>query len=222
LLLAVLLIGMSAVFALPRQLGYQPVGIELKLPEFMGEWWGKEVDVLQKERDVLGYDTEFARKMYMSGGGDSILASIVLAGQDMMTSIHRPERCLEAQGWHVGAAGKRAVNVPGLGRLEMTRLHNRKNVPAADGTPIPIESVCYYWFVGHTACVATHEARVWVDMRDRILRGDNQRWGMVMINAEITKDRQKFGRDEQQTDSLLEGFIRNLTPNLLKSRVSDQ
>lgn len=219
ILLPVLMFGMGSVFMLPRQLGYQPVGIALDLPEFLGEFWGKDVEVSQKEHDVLGPDTEFARKSYASGRGDNVLASIVLAGQDMMTGIHRPERCLVAQGWEIGNQSKRVMDVPGLGRLEATRLHNTKHFRAPDGTSIPIDSICYYWFVGHTERASTHEERVWLDMRDRILKGYNQRWGMVMISAEIKKDREKFGRDERQTDALLEDFIKLLAPRLQKESV---
>jgi EpsI family protein len=219
LLLAVLILGMGSVYVLPRQLGYQPVGIVLELPEFMGEWWGHEADIQQKEREVLGHDTEFARKTYSSGRGDSVLASIVLAGQDMMTGIHRPERCLIAQGWEIGNQSKRVIDVPVIGRLETTRLHNVKHFRDADGRSVPVDSVCYYWFVGHTDRVATHGERVWLDMRDRVLKGYNQRWGMVMISAEIKKNREKFGRDEQQTDALLAEFIKLLAPILQKERV---
>ena len=101
LLLAVLLGGLSSIFLLPRQLGFQPVGIELELPKMVGGWYGRDVTVSEKERIVLGEGTEFARKSYRNGRGYEIVASIVLSGQDMNTSIHRPERCLPSQGFTV-------------------------------------------------------------------------------------------------------------------------
>ena len=220
LLLVVLAAGMSAVFALPRQLGYQPLGIDLQLPEFLGEWWGKEMEISEKERTVLGHDTEFARKLYANVGGDTVLASVVLAGQDMMTSIHRPERCLNAQGWEVGHPRKQTFRLPQFGALETTRLVNAKGHRTADGKSVSTNSVCYYWFIGHNNRAATHEERVWLDMRDRILKGYSQRWAMVMISAEITKDRQKFGRDERQIDALLEDFIKRLAPRLQPTTVA--
>ena len=33
--------------------------------------------------------------------GDQVLVSIVLSGHDLDNSIHRPERCLPAQGWTI-------------------------------------------------------------------------------------------------------------------------
>jgi EpsI family protein len=218
ILLAVLLGGMSSVAFLPKQLGYQPVGINLNLPESLGQWWGRDVEIEQLERDTLGYDTEFARKRYENGRGAYILASIVLAGQDMMTGIHRPERCLNAQGWTVGPDSLRIIDVPKVGALRTTRLLNSKKL-RKDDQVISVRSICYYWFVGYTNLAATHGERVWLDSRDRIVKGYNQRWAMVMISSEITKDHDRFGNDEQGVDELIQGFIKQVTPLLLKDSV---
>lgn len=219
ILLVVMLAGFSAVFALPQQLGFQPVGIDMNLPEFLGEWWGQDVGVTQKERDTLGADTEFARKTYTNGSNDNVLTSIVLAGQDMMTGLHRPERCLNAQGWTVGEASRRVANVPNFGTLPLTRLHNTKRVVGPDGKPRQIDSVCYYFFVGANEVTATHGSRVWIDSRDRVLHGYNQRWAMVFVSAEITKDRTKFGRDEAQVDVLLKRFVEQIAPKFLTDKI---
>src|SRR6478735_8461968 len=96
LLLVVVLGGLSCAFVLPKKLGFQPVGIAAELPEFLGAWWGHDMEITQKERDTLGEDTQFARKLYNNGLGGQVMGSIVLAGQDMMMAIHRPERCLAA------------------------------------------------------------------------------------------------------------------------------
>src|SRR5258708_3724423 len=85
---AVMVATFSLVFTLPKQLGYQPVGIVMKLPESIGLWLGKDAAVTELERNVLGEDTGFERKNYYNGTGDHIFASIVLSGQDMMTGIH--------------------------------------------------------------------------------------------------------------------------------------
>src|SRR5579871_3711925 len=129
-LFAVLLVGLGSVYLLPHQLGYQPVGITLELPKMVGGWYGRDLDVTQKERDVLGKETEFARKAYHNGIGYEIIASIVLSGQDMNTSIHRPERCMPAQGYTI--IDKRSVPVPlaERGVLHATRLQNVRNVPS--------------------------------------------------------------------------------------------
>ena len=212
ILLAVLLGGLSCVFALPKQIGFQPVGITLQLPEYLGEWWGKEVAVSQLERDTLGPETEFARRLYDNGVGNRIQASIVLAGQDMMTSIHRPERCLAAQGWTFGPETRRALEVPGRGRMEVMRLRNHKPVKASDGRQIEVENICYYWVAGSQDLTPSHMERVWFDSRDRLFGGYAQRWAMVMVSADITAGYDRFGRDEKATDQMLQDFVRKLAP----------
>jgi hypothetical protein len=217
---AVMLATFSLVFALPKQLGYQPVGIVMKLPEAIGFWLGKDAPVTEVERSTLGEDTGFARKKYYNGTGDHVYASIVLAGQDMMTGIHRPERCLQAQGWTAGTSSQVAIDVPGFGPMKLTRLHTSKQaevkVPA--GQPprfVTVQSVSYYFFVGYTDLAASHEERVALDFRDRVFHGYNQRWGMVMFTSEITAGYQRFGRDEKQADELMVGFMKEVTPHLL-------
>ncbi len=215
ILLAVLLGGLSTVLFLPKQLSYQPVGIELTLPEYSGEWYGQNVKISEREITVLGKDTEFSRKSYTNGRGDEIQVSIVLSGQDMNTSIHRPERCLPAQGWTIANKHSLRIPVPNLGTVPVTRLNNVRNVSHED-KPISIHNVSYYWFAGHTDLTASHLDRTVIDIRDRILHGYNQRWAYITVSAVVTDNLQKFGRSEEETSRLIEDFIKRLVPVLHK------
>lgn len=214
----------SLVFVLPKQLGFQPVGAVLDLPESLGYWLGKDTPVTELEKNTLGADTSFARKNYYNGTGDHVYASIVLSGQDMMTGIHRPERCLHAQGWTSESPSQATIDIPNFGPIRTTRLHTMKKIDVNKGTGRPpkfmtMRSISYYYFIGYTDVVATHERRVAVDFRDRIFHGYNQRWAMVMFTSEITAEYQKFGRDEKQTDELMRGFIQQVTPHLVGESV---
>lgn len=215
ILLAILLAGLSSVFFLPATL-LQPVGIELHLPEYLGQWWGHDVQVTQKERDTLGLDTEFARKGYDNGLGTQVLTSIVLSGEDMMTGIHRPERCLDAQGWTFKPPTARTISIPDIGKLDVMRVQNTKYVKGRDGKPVEIRNICYYWFAGTRELTPSHYERVWFDSRDRIIKGYIQRWAMVMVSADITDAHDRFGRDEAATDKLLTGFVQQLAPKVHK------
>ena len=214
-LLAVLLGGLSSVLLLPKHLTYQPVGIELQLPEFSGEWFGQAVKISDREIGILGPDTEFSRKSYTNGRGDEIQVSIVLSGQDMNTSIHRPERCLPAQGWTISDKHQVTIPVPGLGTIPATRLNNVRNT-SRDDKPATIYNVSYYWFAGHTDLTASHFDRTYIDIRDRILHGYNQRWAYITVSAVVTDNLQKFGRSEAETSRLIEDFIKRLVPVLHK------
>ena len=220
ILLAVLLAGMSSIFLLPRQIGFQPVGVEMELPKMVGGWYGTAIDVTEKEKLVLGEGTEFARKVYRNGRGYEIVASIVLSGQDMNTSIHRPERCLPAQGFSI--INKNAVPMPLAGRdpLRATRLLNVRNVTDAGGKSVSLFNVTYYWFEGHTDATGSHLMRTWFDMRDRLLHGYNQRWAYLTVAAQLPPGSDRDPAIERTIDAWMQEFITQLLPKIEKAEAA--
>jgi EpsI family protein len=229
ILLAVLLGGLSTVFLLPKQIRLQPVGIELELPKMVGGvWYGREQEVQPVEQQVLGEDTEFARKLYTNARGDEILASIVLSGQDMNTSIHRPEWCLPAQGWTVAGSSKATVPLRESLPLTTTRLFNirmprdkesGKPIVNGRGEQLVVKNVDYYWFVGYDGVTASHLGRNVIDITDRLLHGYNQRWAFVMVAATVTDNIKRDGLDERATDEMLRDFIGELVPMIHRETV---
>lgn len=214
ILLAILLGGMSLVFLVPKRTGLQPVGVNLALPEYVGVWYGTDLEISDKEIEALGPETDFARKSYTNGRGDQLQVTIVFSGHDMNTSIHRPERCLIAQGWQLMDSRSQAVQVPTLGTLATTRLHDVRMLAPKDGQgkSVPLYHLNYYWFVGHSDQTASHSTRYWIDMKDRLLHGTSQRWAYFTVASIITDGHQKFGRTERETDVLIQDFIKQLVP----------
>lgn len=230
ILLAVLLAGMSCVFLLPKQLGYQPVGVKMEhaqdpknshpvLPDYLGGWFGKETEVTDKEKGVL-VGSDFARKTYTNARGDRVLVSIILSGQDMMTGIHRPERCLQAQGWNAESSARRTILLSNKKPLPVTRLLNSQ-VVVVDGKSYPVGNVAYYWFIGATRQTPSHGARIFYDSVDRIVKGYNQRWAMVLVSAEVTKSLGAAGRSERETEHIVEDVISRLGPKILTETVKE-
>ncbi len=212
LLQLLLLVSLGAVFFLPKVVNSSPQGIELALPEQVGNWLGADQEITKKELEVLAKDTSFARKLYVDGKGHQVFASIVMSGQDLDNSIHRPERCLPAQGWSI--VDSRRVNIPtpnGRG-LETTRLHNVRKATTHEGQVFSIYNLNYYWFVGYNETTASHLRRTWLDIRDRVLYGYNQRWAYVTIAANIPLGELQYG--EADTDETLKEFIRLLLPEI--------
>ncbi|HEY5892742.1 MAG TPA: EpsI family protein [Chthoniobacterales bacterium] len=214
ILVLVLGIGLSGIYALPHVSKQQPVGINLKLPSSIGVWEGRDSEISEREIAILGRDTEFARKLYTNPFGDAIFVSIVLSGQDMNTSIHRPERCLPAQGWTIVNSRKQTIPMQGQqgGGLTVTQLHNVTMRQTRDGQSVKVYSLNDYWFVGLDTTTADHNERTLFDIRDRLLRGYNQRWAYVTVVSNITKGFQPFGRNETETDKMLRQFIEELSP----------
>jgi len=212
----VLLGGLGSVFLVPRDLAFEAAAVNPSLPQEVGDWDGTDLAITQSERDVLGPDTQFARKVYRNPRGDELFVSVVFSGPDMNTSIHRPERCLPAQGWTVADTRQVALSTP-AGTLNVTRLHNMRNERPSSDRAITIYSLNYYWFVGHIDETASHLERTWIDIRDRLLKGRNQQWAYVTVGGVVTKDFRIFGRTEKETDDLIQAFIGKLVPKLQKT-----
>ncbi len=210
--LLALLLTMSTVFFLPKKAAEQPVGVKLELPVTVGDWHGVDGKITDKEILTLGKETEFARKYYTNGRGDELTATIVLAGHDMDTSIHRPERCLVAQGWSLAEAPVVKIAVPGRGVLDTTRLKVVKMVQTDDGKPFAYPMLNYYWFTGCTDTTASHLTRTLTDITDRLLHGYNQRWAYFTVAATITKATKRNGLTEAETDALIQDFIARVVP----------
>jgi EpsI family protein len=217
ILQAVLLCGLGTVFVIPREAGIQPSRVNMALPDVLGDFVGTPAAVTQKERDTLAPDTQFARRIYDDGFGDHIWVSIVLSGNDLDNSIHRPERCLPAQGWTIADSSSLTIPVPGApgGRLPVTRLHNYRQVNV-NGHVVDVYNLNYYWFVGYSDITASHIQREFIDMKDRLLHGYNQRWAFVTVASNITKgsaeDEFGDGKDEAQTDAMLQKVIAEIYP----------
>ena len=217
-LVALLLVvagGLSISLVMPTTGNSEPVGINLYLPEYVGSWYGMDQQITKAERNILAEDTEFARKLYTNGAGDAIFASIVLSGHDLDNSIHRPERCLPAQGLTI--ADSRTLQIPLAGgrKLEVTRLNNVRQAETRDGRMIALYNLNYYWFVGYHHLTASHLERTVLDIEDRILKGYNQRWAYITVASEITQGQVRFGRSEKETDAMIQDFIVKLFPQII-------
>ena len=210
ILQSVLLVGLGSFAVLPRYHGAQPVGIELSLPERVGDWSGQDAEVTEKERQVLGRDTQFARKFYVLPNGGGIFVSIVLSGQDVNTSLHNPQRCLPAQGWTPIAVSTETIPCNNGTSIQATRLLNKSTLESPHQGAY---SIYYYWFVGCKDVVATPGQRSMIDWRDRIFQGYDQRWAYVTVAASIRDDSPKF---QAAADAAVKSFIAELFPKIWK------
>ena len=215
-LVSFLALGVATVFLLPQG-GEQPVGINLELPDFVGNWKGTDAEFSESEREILGEasGTRFARKVYRNLAGYEIMASIVLSGRDMSTSIHRPERCLQAQGWALTGSDSLTVSLPQRGSFPVAELVSSRMIPAEEGNVVR-ELQAYYWFVGEKDISAGHWDRWAIDNRDRLLRGVSQRWAYILLSAAvpIAKDPKDNQALRKWSQTAIRDFIRTLAPKI--------
>jgi EpsI family protein len=216
--------GLGSAYFVPTHAKIQPMGVIMELPESIGLWTGVSQQVTKLELEQLAADTSFARRLYSNPFGDQLLVSIVLSGEDPDNSIHRPERCLPAQGWNVldsRTVALHASSLPG-GTLKVTRLHNFQKFPDNKGNFHGVNNLNYYWFVGYKDVTPSHIDRAVMDIRDRIAKGYNQRWAYVTVASNVTQGITKFGRSEAETDKMIQSFIEELFPRIVQPSVLRQ
>ena len=215
-LVAFLTLGLSTVFLLPRG-GEQSSGIRVELPDFIGNWKGTEAEISNAERTTLGEQsgTRFARKTYRNLDGYEIMVSIVLSGSDMSTSIHRPERCLQAQGWTLQEGDQFAMSLPQRGTFPLMQLRSTRLMKTGDSASTR-ELQTYYWFVGEKDICAGHWSRWAIDNRDRLFRGVSQRWAFILVSGgvPIPEDPKNNDAARKWSQASIREFIKTLAPKI--------
>jgi hypothetical protein len=94
----------------------------------------------------------------------------------------------------------------------MTRLHNVHPVDLPDKSRALVHNLDYYWFVGADQMTSSHMVRTGIDLRDRILRGQAQRWAYVTIMTNVPLR----GVSEEEVTQIVERFIQDLAPKLTR------
>jgi len=215
-------------------------------------WHGAPLAVTEAEHRMLAADTEFAKRRYVLSDVDTkqplirdprlgqlgellaVQASIVLSGHDLNDSIHRPERCLPAQGFKELRLEPRRLRTR-EGEVPVTRIRcyteikdpaTGEFVVGADGKPVRLQHVFYYWFVGSHSLTSDHYERTLTDMRDRLLGGFDQRWAYVLLGSSYTDylftpemaaslAAHPVLRSESQTDTLLAEMVTAISSSAL-------
>jgi hypothetical protein len=161
------------------------------LPERCDGWAFENLPPSENEIKTLSSDTQFAkaiclkaRKGEFSPDGylvpDRIDLSIVLSGSDPNNSIHRPERCMPAQGHNITASGDMSFKRPDGSGFLIKRLRSVQTIRnEKDKTTASFNCLTYYFFVGHETLTNDHMRRTLLDMKDRLVYGVDQRWAYI-------------------------------------------
>jgi hypothetical protein len=225
--------GLSLVFLLPKTPPLQSSAIStMELPNVLvlsGWAAGPKIEPSKKEVTALSKDTEFSRRNYYRNAGldqppgsrEMLQASIVLSGKDLNNSVHRPERCLPAQGLSLISSS----DVPVKLRDGRTITLKRLKCEGKDETGRnPYTHLNYYWFVGHDSIKYTHYGRTFQDMRDRLMEGYDQRWAYITVSSNLVRVRMtdEQGQEylstqlsEEETDRNVTEFVAELAPEII-------
>ncbi len=166
--------------------------LRIELPDRVGDMTSSNVEPTALEVSPLPKDTTFGKRLYESADGFQIFTSVVLMGSDR-TSIHKPEFCLEAQGWQIVTRETSAVQIqrPHPYDLPVRKFVTGQVVRGADGRSARWGGVYAFWFVAEDHVTASHFARMKWITHDLLTRGVLPRWAYVSCFATCPSGREE-------------------------------
>jgi hypothetical protein len=225
--LAVMLVTFLALIAFTAAACYvfQPAatvseaGVVMHWPDKVLDFTGKDEKPAEAEIKLLPPDTEFAKKSYTNPSGEYLNAQIVLSGVEHR-SIHRPEICLQGQGWTVH--GQQIVSVPlKSGRnLNVMVLDIIRPARLQNGTTVQLPALYAYFFVSKDAETPRHFDRIAITNLDLLFHNKAHRWAYVIATAQVLKGLAPNGKDREQTLQMIKDFLRESAPDFLKSEMA--
>jgi len=223
LLTALVLIGGGAGF-LAYFRGHQKLGapgvttrtlpgtnrLEVLLPEHVLDYESQKLETDSITMNTLPPDTGFGQCHYQAPDGFQVNLNVVLMGGDR-TSLHKPQFCLDAQGWKIDDSQsletKVRVQRPYPYDLPVVKLVATKEAEV-DGQKETARAIYVYWYVADGSINAgiAQLQRMWWMARDLLRTGVWQRWAYVSCLAVC-----RPGQEEAAFDRLKK-FIADAAP----------
>jgi len=214
-------LGLSGIYFLPSSGKVAESAVNMVLPNVSGAWSLESIPPSEAELGTLAPDTKFAKAVclkvrpgeYNLDGQaipDRLDISVVLSGADINNSIHRPERCMPAQGHNITSSSSQILKLSNGRQFPTKRLISIQNIPMNEERTkfLKLNCVTYYFFVGHDRVSNDHLGRTFIDMKDRIVFGMDQRWAYVSVSMWYGKlpwiEKEV---NEAEADEKIRGFI---------------
>lgn len=215
--------ALSSVYLLPKVGAVAQSAVNMTLPDASGDWSFEKHYATEAELGTLAPDTEFSKATCLSARPgemnrygnpvpDIVQLSIVLSGADINNSIHRPERCMPAQGHNITSSSERTLKLPNGRQFAARRLVSIQSVRNQANKEreeyVKYKCLTYYFFVGHDRVTDGHWVRTFLDIKDRMVRGMDQRWAYTSVSMwygevpYITKE-----VSEAEADAKLQAFL---------------
>jgi len=182
-------LSLAAIYILPSVGEVAPSAVKLDLPKKADDWLLQNIPPSEAEIKILANDTKFSKAICLrprpgeiTDDGkwipDRVDFSIVLSGHDLNNSIHRPERCMPAQGHNIISSSNVEMTAGNGREFTAKRLKSIQTISMSENLDerIQLNCVTYYFFVGHDRITHDHLERTLLDMKDRLVRGMDQRW----------------------------------------------
>lgn len=221
--------AMSAIYFLPKVGEVAQSAVKMELPQSSGNWSLEGQSPSEAEIGTLKGDTRFSKAICLSARPGEVNAqgylvpdrvdlSIVLSGTDINNSIHRPERCMPAQGHNITSSSDKILKLSNGREFPTKRLVSIQSQRVASVKEreeyVKYDCLTYYFFVGNDHVTNDHLARTFIDMKDRLVRGMDQRWAYVSVSmwyGKVPWIEKDITRDE--ADAKLQKFLEDFAEN---------
>lgn len=238
LLPLILVSTMSGIYLLPKVGAVAESAVKMELPNASDNWSFEKQVPSEKELSVLSPDTQFSKAICLKARPgeinqdgylvpDRLDLSIVLSGSDINNSIHRPERCMPAQGHSITSSSDRVLQLPNGQEVPVKRLVSIQSLQVASNKEreeyVRYNCLTYYFFIGHDRITNNHLGRTFIDIKDRLLRGMDQRWAYTSVSMwygkvpwiekEVT---------EAEADAKIQKFLIDFSENQIDWKQIDQ
>lgn len=209
----------------PEVVAGNEAGVVMTLPVGIGRFIGAPEEPDHVEKELLPSDTEIVKMRYRTLSApplrDVANVTIVLSGAERR-SIHRPEVCLDGQGWTLLESRVVPVEIAPGHILEVKDLLIERIWVAPGGSRKPLRAHYVYWFVGTDVTTPHNSTRIWLSSWDNIIRNVNHRWAYPSITAWVTEnfDPSETGqrpRGSEETMQVITTLIRDLAPRFQTS-----
>lgn len=190
-----LLASLGSVHLLPKAGQTAGSAVDMDIPDESYGWHFQKLPPSPEELGTLEKDTRFAKAVCLKPRPgeitltgelvpDRIDLSVVLSGHDLNNSIHRPERCMPAQGHNILSSRDVKIQLANGREFTVKRLKSTQQIRRpGQTTDIPeFQCITYYFFVGSDHITHDHLQRTLIDMKDRLFRGMDQRWAYVSVS----------------------------------------
>lgn len=190
-------------------------GVLMVLPEQLDNYIGREIEVSKAELEILPPDTELSKMQYYSTDSEfakhAVQFTIVLSGESR-TSIHKPEICMQGQGWNLIERKVIPVEIAGE-KLEVMVVELEKDQPLEEGGFVSMKGVYMYWFIGDEASTPNNGERMWLTAKQNIFDNINPRWAYASVFIAVPIENQELAG---QLELIMSKFVAKIVPKFQK------
>jgi EpsI family protein len=172
-----------------------------------------KIPVHPQVRNNLPEDTRYITRKYLSADSQFIDMTIVTSGKDKR-SIHRPERCLTAQGYFIDDRRPITIKIPGskIEKINVMKLRMIRTRTDPDTEELKTDKlIVFYWYASVERLTESNTRRLLHTAWDRMILGKNYHWSYVLLHSPVAGDQPD---DEERTVKGLYTFMQQFFPKV--------